>query len=111
MLNIFNQNNKFLEILSPLIDYEKQAKLFRFSCIGRYEPYYDDNYGSMKVRHIEIGKLFENYLSSLNFSEKYSFNIKLPINNNLPSVSVKPNKQEKILLTQKNESTNIATFY
>ena len=109
--NLFNQDHQSLKIFNPLLDYEKKACLFRFSCIGRYEPYYDDYYGSIRIRHMKIFETFENYLNSINFSQKYSFNIKSPVNNHLPSVSIKPNKQEKILLTQKNESTNIATFY
>lgn len=109
--NIFDKNHKSIEILKPLFDYEKKASLFRFSCIGRYEPYYDDHYGSAKIRYVKISEIFENHLDYANFYQKYSFNIKSPTNNDLPSVSVKPNKQEKILLTQKNESTNIATFY
>ncbi|MCE2687344.1 MAG: hypothetical protein LW595_02175 [Rickettsiales bacterium] len=111
MPNLFDQDHQSLKILDPLLDQEKKASLFRFSCIGRYEPYYDDYYGTIKIRHIKIFETFENYLDYINFYQKYSFNIKSPINNDLPSISIKPNKQEKILLTQKNESTNIATFY
>ena len=109
--NLFNQDHQSLKIFNPLLDYEKKACLFRFSCIGRYEPYYDDYYGSIRIRHMKIFETFENYLDYINFYQKYSFNIKSPVNNHLPSFSIKPNKQEKILLTQKNESTNIATFY
>jgi len=108
---IFNQNKKLSEAISPIIEYEKQTKLFRLSCMGRYEPYYDDYYGIKTTRKINIGELFESCIDSLHFNEKYSFNIKSPINNNLPNVSIKPDKQEKILLTQKNESANITTFY
>lgn len=111
MPNLFNQDHQSLKIFDPLFEWEKKSSLFRFSCIGRYEPYYDDYYGTIKIRHIKIFETFENYLDYINFYQKYSFNIKSPINNDLPSVSIKPNKQEKILLTQKNESANIATFY